>query len=81
MKRTKRLGTHWVIDDITGFKVRSDRIRTDWRGIVSDQNEWSPKHPQLDLRSRSEDVNVTPTRTRPNDKFVTSVDPNSLNQR
>lgn len=74
-------GMHNVIDDIDGRKIRSDKARKDWRGLVMSAENWSPKHPQLDLRGREEKINVTPTRVRPPDKFVTSVDPNSLNGR
>ena len=76
---TPRRGTHLIIDDIDGFKIRSDKARIDWRGFVMSEGNFSEKHPQLDLRGRSEQINVTPTRTRPVDKFVTSVDPDSLN--
>ncbi len=76
-----RLGDHNIIDDISGRKIRSDKARIDWRGFVTSEEDWSPKHPQLDLRSRDEDLSVSVTRTRPADKFVTSVDPDSLTQR
>lgn len=76
-----KLGTHLIIDDIDGRKIRSDKARIDWRGLVMSNGNWSPKHPQLDLRGREEQINVTPTRTRPVDKFVFDVDPDSLNGR
>ena len=72
-------GSHLIIDDIDGRKIRSDQAVTDWRGLVMSKANWSPKHPQLNIRGRSENTSVTPTRTRPVDKFVTSVDPDSLN--
>jgi len=78
---TPKRGTHNIIDDIDGFKIRSDKARKDWKGLVMSNGNWSPKQPQLNLRGRSEDTSVTPTRTRPADKFVTQVDPNSLNGR
>ena len=78
---TPKLGLHNVISDISGEKIRSDKVRRDWRGIISSKEDWSPKHPQLTLRPRNEKINVSNPRTRPVDKFVTSVDPDSLNQR
>ncbi len=78
---TPKRGQHNVIDDIDGFKIRSDKTRKDWRGFISSKGNWSERHPQLTLRPRSETINVVDPRTRPTDKFVTSVDPASLNQR
>lgn len=72
-------GLHQLIDDVGGRKIRSDKVRITWDGIVTDNLDWDPKHPQLELRARSERIGVKPTRVRPKVKFVTSVDPNSLN--
>ncbi len=74
-----RKGSHLIIDDIDGRKISSDQAVTDWRGLVMSRENWSPKHPQLDLRGRSENTNVTPTRTRPVDVFVTQVNASDLN--
>jgi len=74
-----RKGRHNVISDISGFKIASDKVRITWQGYVVSQEEWDPKHPQLELRARSEDLSVKPTRVRSDPVFVTSVDPNSLN--
>lgn len=76
-----RLGDHNVVDDISGRKIRSDKVRITWQNFVTSQEDWDPKHPQLELRSRSENISVRPTRVQPQEVFVTSVDPNSLNQR
>lgn len=74
-----RRGQHLIIDDIDGRKISSADAVKDWKGLVMSKENWSAKHPQLDLRGRSENTNVTPTRTRPVDKFVTSVNPDDLN--
>lgn len=74
-------GAHNVIDDISGHKIRSDKTRKNWKNQITSVEDYDPKHPQLNLRARSEKIGVTPTRDRPVDKFVTSVDPDSLNQR
>ena len=74
-----RRGQHLIIDDIDGRKISSANAVRDWRGLVMSKENWSPKHPQLDLRGRSEDTSVTPTRTRPADVFVTSVNASDLN--
>jgi len=74
-----RRGRHNVIDDISGRKIASDKTRITWEGFVTSREDFDPKQPQLTLRSRSEDTSVRPTRTRPEQVFVTSVDPSSLN--
>lgn len=76
-----RRGEHLVIDDIDGRKISSADAVRDWQGLVMSKENWSPKQPQLTIRGRSENTSVTPTRTRPADVFVTSVDPDSLNGR
>ncbi len=74
-----RRGQHLIIDDIDGRKISSADAVTDWRGFVMSKENWSEKHPQLTIRGRDERINVTPTRTRPVDVFVTSVNPDDLN--
>lgn len=74
-------GLHNVIDDTSGRKIRSDRSRKQWDGIITSGDDFDPKHPQLMLRARSFDTSVTPTRVRTTDIFVTSVNPDSLNGR
>ena len=74
-------GSHLIIDDIDGRKISSADAVMDWKGLVMSKENWSEKHPQLTIRGRDERINVTPTRTRPVDVFVTSVDPDSLNGR
>jgi len=79
-RRAPRLGNHLVIDDLTGHKYRNDEMRFTWQGFLVHKDDWDPKHPQLDLRGRSEKISVPDARERQDDKFVTSVDPDSLNQ-
>jgi len=74
-----RRGEHLIIDDIDGRKISSANAVRDWRGLVMSKENWSPKQPQLTIRGRSENTSVTPTRTRPADVFVTSVNPDDLN--
>ena len=76
-----KLGEHNVICDISGRKVRSDKVMKTWENLIVSREDYDPKHPQLTLRAREERIAVTPTRDRPADKFVTEVDPDSLNQR
>jgi hypothetical protein len=76
-----KVGKHNLICDISGEKIRSDKYRKTWDGLVVSPDDYDPKHPQLNLRPRKEKISVRPTRDRPVDVFVTSVDPNSLNGR
>ena len=74
-----QLGKHQLIDDISGRKIRSDKARMQWDGIITSGDDFSFKHPQLELRSRSENISVRPTRVQPQEVSVTSVNPDSLN--
>lgn len=76
---TPKRGAHNVIDDISGRKIRSDKVRKTWDGLIVSEEDFDPKNPQLNLRGRTEDTSVTPTRERQPNKFVTEVDPASLN--
>jgi len=76
-----KLGEHNVIDDISGRKIRSDKVMITWEGFVTSKEDYDPKHPQLELRSRRDDQSVRVVRDRPTDVFVTSVNPDSLNGR
>jgi len=76
-----KLGEHNVIDDISGRKIRSDKVMITWDGFVTCREDYDPKHPQLDLKSRRDDQSVRVVRDRPTDVFVTSVNPNSLDGR
>ena len=73
-----KLGLHNVIDDISGRKIRSDEVMITWNGFVTCKLDYDPKHPQLDLKPRSERISVSPTRDRPTDVFVTHPDPSLL---
>lgn len=78
---TFKVGCHNVIDDISGKKIRSDKVMITWDGLVTCREDYDPKHPQLDLRPRDDDQSVEIVRDRPTDVFVTSVSKSSLDQR
>ena len=65
--------------DICDKKIRSDKHMKTWDNLVVCKECYDPKHPQLDIRGRSENINVSPVRDRKPDRFVTNVDPDSLN--
>lgn len=63
------MGAHNVISDISGQKFKSTEMRMTWDGFLVHQSEWYPRHPQLDIRGRDEQIAVSPTRPRQPDKF------------
>jgi hypothetical protein len=62
-------GDHNVISDISGQKFKRSEMVFDWRGLlVHKETEFAPKHPQLNIRGRSESIAVTNgTRTQADD--------------
>jgi len=62
-------GTHNVISDISGQKFKRSEMRFNWKGeLVHTATEFEPKHPQIDIRGRTERIAVTDgTRTQSND--------------
>lgn len=67
-KETFIKGDHWIIDDISGQKVRRSESRFNWKGQLVHISNWEPKHPQIDIRGRKEKIAVTDgTRTQSDD--------------
>lgn len=62
-------GDHNVISDISGQKFKRSEMRFNWKGqLVHAATEWEPKHPQLEVRGRTERIAVTDgTRTQSDD--------------
>lgn len=63
-------GAHWVIDDVTGFKVLSTKTRKQWDGAVVAEDVYEPRQPQDLIRARRERPGVINARPRPNDTFI-----------
>ena len=55
---TFKVGCHNVIDDISGRKIRSDKVMITWDGLVTDRVDFDPKQPQLEIRGRKDDQSV-----------------------
>lgn len=80
MNRLK-LGDHWVISDISGFKFPASEMRKlsgEQKGLVCHKSEWNPQHPQLVLRTRADKQTVKLVRLRGEDKFETPPKPEDL---
>ena len=61
---------NYLIDDYTGFKVAiSEGLVTEWNGTMTTAAHWSPKHPQLFVRSRQEVHKGSPRPEQP-DRFI-----------
>lgn len=67
-------GDHWVIDDRTGFKVRSSSTRREWTGAIVDRSQFEPRHPQDFVRAKPERAIVRNPRPRPVDVFAGPLD-------
>jgi len=65
-----RPGDHWLIDDITGLKIRASDARRQWDGLITHKNSWSPRHPQEHVRSTRDQQSVKNPRPRGVDTFV-----------
>lgn len=57
-KKKLKPGDWWVICDLSGFRVPASEARETWDGLLVDPRYWSPKHPQLAVRARREELAV-----------------------
>lgn len=67
-----KLGEHWVISDISGFKFRSSEMKKltgEQAGLLCHVSEWNPAHPQLKIKAREDDQSVKNVRLRTPDEF------------
>lgn len=58
-------GDNWIVDDVTGLRVRSSKARAQWDGTVVDQKYYTPRHPQESVRGRRDDQSVDINRPEP----------------
>lgn len=76
-----RLGDHWAISDISGFKFPSSEMKKltgDQAGLLVHYSEWNPEHPQLKIRAREDDQSVTNVRLRTEDQFPAQITQDDL---
>lgn len=62
---TFKPGDNWIVDDVTGLRVRSSKARTQWDGTVVDRKYFTPRHPQESVRGRRDDQSVDINRPEP----------------
>ncbi len=75
MRNRYKRGEHNVIDDITGFKEKSGRMRKlqgEQKGLLTKDSNWNPAHPQLKIRVRKDKQTVPNVRTRQTENFITT---------
>ena len=76
MENRYKRGQHNVIDDITGFKRKSGRMRKlsgEQKGLLTHDDNWNPAHPQLRVRGRSDKQNVKDVRLQQTTNFITTA--------
>jgi len=81
MKKSLKLGDHWVISDISGFKFPASEMKKltgEQAGLLVHFSEWNPEHPQLRIRARQDDQSVTNVRLRPADQFPEQITQDDL---
>ena len=81
MKGKLKLGDHWAISDISGFKFPASemmRLTGEQAGLLVHFTEWNPAHPQLKIRARKDDQNVKNVRLRPGDEFPDQITQDDL---
>ncbi len=81
MKGRLKLGDHWVISDISGFKFPASEMRKltgEQAGLLCHVSEWNPAHPQLKIKAREDDQSVQNVRLRPEDSFPDQITQDDL---
>jgi hypothetical protein len=63
-------GSFYRIDDISGFKVRAERTRKIWTGMITDQRRWEARNAQEFVRGVVDDQTVPDPRPRQVNQFV-----------
>lgn len=76
-KNSFKMGDWNVISDRSGQKVKRSECLYTWQGWMVHKNEWEPRHPQLDVRGRDEEIAVPDSRPRGVDTF-SSTDADDL---
>jgi len=65
------LGDYNVISDRSGQKLKRSQCRFTWDNLLVGIEEWEPKHAQIDIRGRDEQIAVPDSRPRQPDTFFT----------
>jgi hypothetical protein len=71
MGNNYRPGAHNVLDERTGYKVKSTDVAKEWNGLVVRRKSFEPRHPQDFVRGKTDNQNVADPRSEPADSFLT----------
>jgi hypothetical protein len=78
-RKTKAIsGEHNVTCDRTGMVFKRSEMRYEWNGLLVHKSVWEPKHPQLNLRPRKEEIAVRDARSEGPAYFPTPPTPSEL---
>lgn len=81
MKGKLKLGDHWVISDISGFKFPASEMKKltgEQAGLLCHKSEWNPEHPQLKIKAKQDNQNVSNVRLRTDDQFPAQITQDDL---
>ena len=81
MKGKLRLGDHWAISDISGFKFPASEMKKltgEQAGLLCHFSEWNPAHPQLKIKARKDEQSVKNVRLRTVDEFPAQITQDDL---
>ena len=67
---TYKKGDWWMIDDISGEKIRQSEARKNWKGQWVHKENFEIKHPQLSVKGKKDKQSVKPVRVRPPIVFI-----------
>ena len=60
--------------DRTGFKFKSTECQEEWTGLFVNTDSWEPRHPQDEIRGRSDDQTVPTLRPIVLTKFLSATE-------
>lgn len=73
--RTKYFAPHdWnVVSDVTGLVKKRSECRLTWDNLLVEDDQFDPKHPQLDLRAKPDRPSVPLARPESDPVFTTTT--------
>lgn len=64
------LGDSNAICDCCGFKFKQSQLRLRWDGAMVCSKDWEPRHPQDNIKPRTERNNIRNPRPEPEYRFL-----------
>lgn len=63
-------GDYYLIDDVTGLKIRHSDSTKQWDGLIVHKDDFETRHPQDYVKAKPESQSVRTPRSRPVDTFI-----------